>query len=107
MFGREEAPWQAGSRPRSPGRQELPRVFLQAQATDPETASKRERAFAAAFTGTLFGIHIQTLVDRDSVDFDEALQLVATAFGRNFRNNWEDAQCADPARPGEDELAGP
>ncbi|MFF5583826.1 TetR/AcrR family transcriptional regulator [Streptomyces hygroscopicus] len=74
---------------------------------DPETASKREHAFAAAFTGTLFGIHIQTLVDRDSVDFDEALQLVATALGRNFRNIWDDAQCADPARPGEDELAGP
>ncbi|GAA5068493.1 TetR/AcrR family transcriptional regulator [Nocardia callitridis] len=67
-------------------------LWLRAQrpaAVDPEIATKRERAFAVAFTGTLFGIHLQALVDRESVDFDEALRMVAAEFDRNLRNVWD------------------
>lgn len=72
-----------------------------AEGADPDIASRQERAFAVAFTGMLFGIHIQTLVDPDAIDFDEALQLAATEFGENLRSVWEDTQSPDHARPGE------
>jgi TetR/AcrR family acrAB operon transcriptional repressor len=68
------------------------------ETADPETASKRERAFAVAFTGTLFGIHLQALVDRASVDFDEAMRLVAAEFDKNLRNVWD---VPDPSESGD------
>ncbi|MCA1222143.1 TetR/AcrR family transcriptional regulator [Streptomyces sp. 8L] len=63
------------------------------------TAAKREHAFAVAFTGTLFGIHLQALVDPDNVDFEEAIRLVAAEFGKDLRALWDDAPV--PSDPGQ------
>ncbi|MEU6133063.1 TetR/AcrR family transcriptional regulator [Saccharopolyspora sp. NPDC047091] len=57
---------------------------------DPETAPERERAFAVAFIGALFGIHLQALIDQDDVDFDAAMRLIATQFEGNLRDVWDD-----------------
>ncbi|MBB4930568.1 TetR/AcrR family acrAB operon transcriptional repressor [Lipingzhangella halophila] len=55
---------------------------------DPETASKQERAFAAALNGALLGIHLQAHIDPDSFELDEALQSVAALFDKNLADIW-------------------
>ena len=66
-------------------------LWLRAQrpdGADPEKASRRERAFAAALNGALLGIHLQSVVDPDSVDLDESLQSVAAMVDKNVADLW-------------------
>lgn len=55
---------------------------------DPGKAAEQERAAAVALNGALLGIHLQALVDPDSVDMDSALIAVATMFDRNIADVW-------------------
>ncbi|MEV5412258.1 TetR/AcrR family transcriptional regulator [Thermopolyspora sp. NPDC052614] len=66
-------------------------LWLRAQrpeGVDPAIASKRERAFAAAIVGMLYGIHLQALIDPDGIDIDETLRLVAAQFDKYLPDLW-------------------
>ncbi|GAA5086902.1 TetR/AcrR family acrAB operon transcriptional repressor [Thermocatellispora tengchongensis] len=78
-------------------------LWLRAQrpkGVDPKIASKRERTFAVALTGTLYGIHLQALIDPDGFDLDEALRLVAEQFDKNLADLWATLPAADDAPGG-------
>ncbi|WP_432841381.1 TetR/AcrR family transcriptional regulator [Dactylosporangium sp. CA-092794] len=75
-------------------------LWLRAQrpeGVDPKIASKRERAFAAALTGALYGIHLHALIDPDGVDLDEALRLIAAQFDKNRADLWNTLPALDDA----------
>ncbi len=90
-------------------------LWLRAQrpeGVDPKLASKRERAFAAALTGTLYGVHLQALIDPEGIDLDESLRLVAAQFDRHLADLWDippasddDAASNDAAPGGRDACA--
>jgi TetR/AcrR family acrAB operon transcriptional repressor len=62
--------------------------FRRPDGVDPERAAEQERAAAVALSGALLGIHLQRLVDPDTVDLDAALLSVATMFDRNLADVW-------------------
>ncbi|MFD5827270.1 TetR/AcrR family transcriptional regulator [Lentzea sp. NPDC060358] len=55
---------------------------------DPGGAAERERAAAVALNGALIGIHLQALVDPETVDMDAALIALASMFERNTADVW-------------------
>ncbi|MFI7449816.1 TetR family transcriptional regulator [Nonomuraea sp. NPDC049714] len=65
---------------------------------DSATASRQERASAAALNGALLGIHLQALVDPEAFDLDEALQSVAAMFDKNLADVWSTPPGVAPAR---------
>ncbi|MFD5827876.1 TetR family transcriptional regulator [Lentzea sp. NPDC060358] len=55
---------------------------------DPVAAAGRERAAAVALNGVLLGIHLQVLLDPESVDLEAALTSAVTMFDRNLDDVW-------------------
>ncbi|MGW6443326.1 TetR/AcrR family transcriptional regulator [Lentzea sp. NPDC055074] len=57
---------------------------------DPGRATEQERTAAVALNGALLGIHLQALVDPETVDLGAALVSIATMFDRNLADVWRD-----------------
>lgn len=58
------------------------------EGVDPAEATARERTVAAALNGAVIGIHLQALVDPESVDLDASLQALAAMADRNLADVW-------------------
>lgn len=66
-------------------------LWLRAQrpeGVDPAIAAEQERALAVALNGAVIGIHLQSLVDPDRVDLDQALRSLATVLDKNLADAW-------------------
>ncbi|WP_460391250.1 TetR/AcrR family transcriptional regulator [Actinophytocola sediminis] len=72
----------------------------------PDTAAAQERAAAVALNGALLGIHLQTLVDPDNVDLDDALRAVGALFDQNLADVWSTPPRSSGGRESTNEHAG-
>lgn len=65
---------------------------------DPAVAAEKERAVAVALTGAVTGIHLQSLIDPDSIDLEEALQSLVALVGKSVADLWTLPDAGGPRR---------
>jgi TetR/AcrR family acrAB operon transcriptional repressor len=66
-------------------------LWLRAQrpaGVDPRAASARERAFALDLSGTIWGVHLHSLIEPE-IDLEQALQGIATRVERDLARLWD------------------
>ncbi|WP_253776763.1 TetR family transcriptional regulator [Goodfellowiella coeruleoviolacea] len=66
------------------------------EGVDPAVAAEKERAVAIILTGAVTGIHLQSVVDPDGVDLEEALRSLVTLVGGSVADLWTGSTPDEP-----------